>query len=50
MSFWESRRHTQKLTRLLYGQALSPHPLLDDIRRLEAEERENRDVENVEEV
>ena len=43
MSFWESRTHTQKSSTV-------PSSLADDIRRLEAEERENRDVENVEEV
>ena len=45
----DSETHSESYTAFLQSSTVPPS-LADDIRRLEAEERENRDVENVEEV
>ena len=45
----DSETHSESYTAFLQSSTVPPS-LADDIRRLEVEERENRDVENVEEV
>ena len=45
-----SETHSEAYTAFLRSNTVPPSLLANDIRRLEAEERENRDVENVEEV
>ena len=45
----DSKTHSESYTAFLQSSTVPPS-LADDIRRLEVEERENRDVENVEEI